>query len=612
MHENGSISVHTQNILPIIKQWLYSEKDIFLRELVSNGCDAITKYRKLVSLGEAEGAEEDYQVRVEVDEGQRIIRVIDNGIGMTEEEVKKYINQVAFSGAEEFMQKYQQKQEGEGIIGHFGLGFYSAFMVSDKVEIDSLSYQDGSEAVYWVSEDGASYEIDASDRAERGTTITLYISEDSKDYATFFELSRVLEKYCAFLPVPVYLVRTDEPEVEGAAKEAPQPINETQPLWLKNPGECTDEDYKNFYHELFHDMSDPLFWIHLNVDYPFNLKGILYFPKLGNEFDAMEGQVKLYCNQVFVADNVKEIIPEYLLVLKGVLDCPDLPLNVSRSFLQNDGYVKRISQHITRKVADKLTGLFKADRDQYGKYWDDIHPFVKFGCLKDEKFYDRVKDALIYKNTDGAYVTLQEYRDAMGDKAQDTVYYVVDEAQQVPYIDLYRQQGMTAVIMSAGIDIPYMELIERKNAPLKFVGVDAGISDAMKQEGEGPDMEALVNSMHSAIGDEKIAVRADALKNQDVPAVMLLSEQSRRMQDMARMYRMDLSTLPMEQTLVLNSSHPLLQRIAAMEEGEEKQMLCRQVYDLAMMSHRPLKSEEMAAFIKRTQQLLTLLVDKAN
>jgi molecular chaperone HtpG len=625
IHESGSISVNTADIFPIIKKWLYSDKDIFLRELVSNGNDAIAKLKRLSSMGEAKvDEEEQFVVHVVLDKKKKTIRVIDNGIGMTAEEVKKYINQVAFSGAQEFLEKYKDQNEGSQIIGHFGLGFYSAFMVSEKVEIDTLSWQEGAEAVKWVCSGGTDFEMTTSDRSERGTVVTLHIAEDSKEFLDKYELRKILEKYCAFLPVEIYLEDTEEKEkapdesdehAESDETAEPKPINDTHPLWLKKPSECTDEEYKEFYSKVFMDFQEPLFWIHLNVDYPFNLKGILYFPKLRNEFENMEGQIKLYNNQVFVADNIKEVIPEFLLLLKGVIDCPDLPLNVSRSFLQNDGYVKKISEHISKKVADKLNSLFKTERENYNKYWDDINPFIKFGCMRDDKFYDRVKDILIYKTTNEDYTILKDYLNRNSDKHKDQVFYVLDEKQQAQYIRMFKENGLEALYLNTMIDSHFINFLEMKETGIKFSSVDSDISDAMKEKtGSGEEGKSLQEALESLFKDtldnKELKIQVEALKNADVPAMILLSEQSRRMQEMSRRFGgLNMGAFPAEKTLVLNRKNVLIEKLGELKGREDRkedaEMICRHVYDLAMLSHKTLEPEEMALFVQRSNQLLT-------
>jgi molecular chaperone HtpG len=630
--EKGNISINTENIFPIIKKWLYSEKDIFIRELVSNASDAINKLKKLNAMGEAELPEDNkYEIKVIVNKNDKTIKVLDNGLGMTEEEVKKYINQIAFSGAVDFIEKYKDKSDDGQIIGHFGLGFYSAFMVSERVQIDTLSYQNGATAVKWVSDGGTEFEMSDSGKTERGTSITLYLTEDSLEFVDEYKMRQTLEKYFAFLPIELYLEDAakepekveEKPAEDGKNEEkaepiAPKPLNDTKPLWLKNPKDCTDEENKQFYTKVFHDFNEPLFWIHLNMDYPFNLKGILYFPKLKHEFETMEGQIKLYYNQVFVADNIKEVIPEFLMLLKGVLDCPDLPLNVSRSFLQNDGYVNKISSHITKKVADKLTSIFENERESYDKYWSDINPFVKYGCIREEKFYDRVKDIIIYKSTKGGYVTLNEYLENNKEKHENKVFYVSDENQQAQYIKLFNEDGMEAVILSNMIDNHFMSLLESKMTDIKFNRIDADISDSMKKENTGvaeADVNYLEKLFKETINDEKLKVQVESLKNETIPAVILLSEQSRRMQEMSKMFGggMDMSSMfPKEQTLVLNSSNKLVKAMMDLKDNEAKKddvkLISEHIYDLAMMSHQPLEPNAMSKFIERSNEILMKLV----
>lgn len=627
-HENGSISINTENIFPIIKKWLYSEKDIFVRELVSNASDAISKLKKLSAIGEAElDSENKFTIKVIVNKEEKTIKIIDNGIGMTDEEVKKYINQIAFSGAKDFLEKYKDKADEGQIIGHFGLGFYSAFMVSEKVTIDTLSYRNGAKAVRWISTGGTEFEMDDSELNERGTTVTLYLAEDSTEYLDEFKMREVLEKYFSFLPYELYLedagAKKDEKEEKNEnekkdEKEEIKPLNDISPLWLKNPKDCTDEEYKSFYHKVFHDFSDPLFWIHLNMDYPFNMKGILYFPKLKHEFETMEGQIKLYYNQVFVADNIKEIIPEFLLLLKGVLDCPDLPLNVSRSFLQNDGYVSKISGHITKKVADKLTGIFENERENYNKYWDDINPFVKYGCMRESKFYDKAKDIVIYKTTNGDYATLKDYLERNKEKHENKVFYVSDEKQQSQYINMFKENGMEAVILQSMIDNHFIQFLETKETEVKFNRIDSDISESLKEEGTSDDSkeigEKLEKVFKEALGNESLKIQVEGLKVSNVPGIILLSEQSRRMQEMSKMFGgMDMSHMfPNEETLVLNKNNGLIKSIMDLSEKEDRKedlkMICEHVYDLAEMSHKQLSPEAMTKFIERSNQLLVKIV----
>ena len=537
-NQKGSISIHTENIFPIIKKWLYSDKDIFIRELISNGCDAVNKYKKLISLGEAKGnADENYKIKVSIDKENSALIFEDNGIGMTAEEVEKYINQVAFSGAEDFFNTYKDKMNEENdIIGHFGLGFYSSFMVSKKVQIDTLSYKENATPVRWVSEDGLEFELTQSDNREtRGTTITLFLADDSKEFLEEYTVRNIIDKYCSFLPVDIYLetIKTEETKEDEVVDTTP--INDTNPLWLKAPKDCTDEEYKEFYRKVFKTFDEPLFWIHLNVDYPFNLKGILYFPKLKNEFELIEGKVKLYNNQVFVADNIKEVIPEFLLLLKGVIDCPDLPLNVSRSFLQNDRDVSKISKHIVKKVADKLKSLYKNERENYEKFWDDIQVFIKFGCLKDESFYDKVKDSILFKTINSQYITLNDYLENCKEKHENKVFYVSNEEQQSQYIKLFKDYGLDAVILDSTIDNHFISMIEFKNQGVHFNRIDADLSDILKENDNEDNKEIktdIENLFKDVIGDRINNYSVESLKSEDTPAIILISEQSRRMSEM--------------------------------------------------------------------------------
>jgi molecular chaperone HtpG len=642
--ESGNLSIHAENILPIIKKWLYSNKDIFVREMVSNSNDAITKMKKLASMGDTRLQEnEKFTITVDINKDDKTIKFIDNGIGMTGEEVKKYINQVAFSGAVDFLEKYKDKaDEGNQIIGHFGLGFYSAFMVSDKVTIDTLSWQTGASAVRWMSTGGMEFEMDDSDRAERGTTVTLYLSEDSLEFLDYYKMKSILEKYCSFMPYEIYLRDSSQKAETGespsgsgkkgsdktaggeggdkAEEQKEKPINDTNPLWLKPPKDCTEEEYKEFYKKVFHDFNDPLFWIHLNMDYPFNLKGILYFPKLRHEIETIEGQIKLYYNQVFVADNIKEVIPEFLMLLKGVIDCPDLPLNVSRSFLQNDGYVSKISTHITKKVADKLTSLYENERENYDRYWDDINPFVKYGCIREEKFFERVKDIIIYKNINGEYTTLKDYLDRNSDKHKDKVFYVTDEKQQAQYIKLFRDQGMEAVILNALIDNHFIQFLEMKESGVKFLRIDSDLSDNLKDSEAGDASSDLTQKLETifreSLGDDKLKIRVEALKA-STPAIILLSEYPRRMQEMTRMFGMGGmdagSMFPDERTLVLNRNNGLMRALVKLSDSNSKKddvkLICQHVFDLAMMSHKQLDPDAMTAFIERSNKLLGKLAE---
>ena len=659
--KHGSLSINSENIFPIIKKWLYSDHDIFLRELVSNGCDAITKLKKLEIMGEYD-MPEDYkaQIQVVVDPDAKTISLTDTGLGMTADEVDEYINQVAFSGATDFLEKYKDKTNEEQIIGHFGLGFYSAFMVSDKVTIDTLSWQKDATPVRWESEGGINFEMSDGTKDTVGTTITLYLSEDSLEFANEYRVREILDKYCSFMPVEIFLskanaeqeyetidaadVREDDVVVETIVEEAkteerenengekemvevsprkekakinkrPVSISDTNPLWMKHPNECTDDEYKDFYRKVFNDYKEPLFWIHLNMDYPFNLKGILYFPKVNTEYDNLEGVIKLYNNQVFIADNIKEVIPEFLMLLKGVIDCPDLPLNVSRSALQNDGFVKKISDYITKKVADKLSGMFKVDRENYEKYWDDISPFIKFGCLKDEKFAEKMNDYIIFKNLDGKYLTLKECLEENKEKHENTVFYVTDEVEQSQYINMFKNEGIDAVILTHNIDQPFITNMESKNENLKFKRIDADLSDSFKEEtskDELKDMtEKLSKTFKDALGKENLTVNVEKLKDASISSMITLSEESRRMQDMMKMYGMagmDPNMFGAEgQTLVLNANNDLVKYVAEHTDGENTKIICEQLYDLAMLSHAPLSPEQMTGFIARSNKIMELL-----
>ena len=622
MPEKGNISINAKNIMPVIKKWLYSDRDIFVRELVSNCCDAVSKMKRLVSIGEVENTEE-YRVDVLINRQEGTLTFRDNGLGMTADEVKKYIAQVAFSGAEDFLSKYKnEKDDAGGIIGHFGLGFYSAFMVAKKVVIDTLSYQKDAQAARWISEDGMEYEMEPSDRATRGTTITLYLNDEDKEFLEMWKLTEVLEKYCGFMPVPVFVQDVtpvekkepaegeEKPEEEDKPAE-PRQINDVSPLWLKKPSEVTDEEYKAFYHKVFHDYDEPLFWIHLNAEYPFNLKGILYFPRLKNEFTANEGVIKLYNNQVFVADNIKEVIPEFLMLLKGAIDCPDLPLNVSRSFLQNDGYVKKMAAYITRKVADRLVSEFNNHREDYQKYWDDIHPFVKYGCIKDEKFYDRVKNALLFKTTAGDYLTLEEYRNANCEEGKDpVVYYTSDEKRQAQMIEMYTAQNKGVVVLNTLIDanfISFLEFTERESK-LTFKRVDAAAEDLTETgETSEDDRKTLETLFREASGDDNLEVQLKAFKSDEMISMITVDEQNRRFTEMSRQWGRDLN-LPEKRTLVLNDRHPIVQWLKHAPEGDTRKAVCAQVVDLAEMARQPLVAERMVEFLRRSNQLLSLVV----
>jgi len=650
MQEKGSLSINSENILPIIKKWLYSDADIFVREMVSNATDAITKLKKLVDIGEAENIakDESYAIDVTVDKESKTITFEDNGIGMTAEEIREYITQIAFSGANEFLDKYKDKIDKDNeIIGHFGLGFYSAFMVADKVQIDSLSYKEGSAAARWICDGGIEYEMSDSDRTERGTLITLYIGDDGKDYLEEYKLRSTITKYCNFIPVNIFFeavkpasevqeqspedigddiidvdedgdaVKSDSTEEDIESKiELPKPVNDTMPLWLKSANECTDEEYKEFYRKVFADFNDPLFWIHLNMDYPYRVKGILYFPKLKNELEYIEGQVKLYNNQVFIADNIKEVIPEFLLLLKGCIDCPDLPLNVSRSFLQNDGYVNKMSGYISKKVGDKLNSLFKKDRENYNKYWDDISPFIKFGAIKERDFYDKIKDSVLYKTTAGDHVSLSEFTERNKDKTDKTVFYVTNEQQQAQYIKMFTDQGLEAVILSTNLDNPFISYVDNYEKDYTFNRIDSDISGALKdkddtkEEEKTQTQESFEGLFRSILGNEKLKVQTEILKSETVSAIILLSEQSRRMQEMSKMFgNMDMPGLyETDETLVLNTSNPLVKTLTDLKDQENRKedvdLICRHLYDLAMMSHKPLQTEQMTQFIERSNKIL--------
>lgn len=620
--EKGSISIHTENIFPIIKKWLYSDKDIFIRELISNGCDAVNKVKRLASLGEAKiPNDEKYKITVSIDKGQGTLSFRDNGIGMTEEEVKKYINQVAFSGAEDFFNKYKDKmEESSDIIGHFGLGFYSAFMVSKKVQIDTLSHIEGAEPVRWISEGGTEYEISNSDTiTQRGTLITLFLDDDSQEFLDEYNVRSIINKYCSFLPVEIYLENKEEnkEENEDSKEDEVLPLNDTKPLWTKAPKDCTDEEYKEFYKKVFNVFDEPLFWIHLNVDYPFNLKGILYFPKLKNEFELVEGKVKLYNNQVFVADNIKEVIPEFLLLLKGVIDCPDLPLNVSRSFLQNDKDVSKISKHIVKKVADKLKSLCKNEREEYTKFWDDIEVFIKYGCLKDEGFYDKIKDFILFKTINDEYLTLDDYLEKGKDKHENKVFYVSDEKQQSQYIKLFKEYNLDAVILKTSIDNHFISMLEYKNQGVNFNRIDSDLSDVLKEDGaeeNKEEIEKIEELFKSEIGERVEKYSVQSLKNEQTPAIILVSEHSRRMAEMKSQFAgMDLGMeFNEEKTLVINDKNPIIQKILSMKDDESKKdklsLICNQVVDLALLSNKELSSEELDLFIKRSNELMNMII----
>ena len=702
---SGSLSINSENIFPIIEKWLYSDHDIFYRELVSNGCDAVTKLKKLDMMGEYT-LPENYKARIDVvvDPEKKTLTFTDNGLGMTAEEVDEYINQIAFSGATDFIEKYKDKSNADQIIGHFGLGFYSAFMVADEVHIDTLSYKEGAKPVHWECDGGTEFSMEDGDKAEVGTTITLFLNEDCLEFCNEYKAREVLKKYCSFMPTEIYLSKANttetqiikedekreddvvleviEPEKkeekkdgesaeakdgeDGAEEKQPEPnklkirkrpelLNETQPLWTKHPNECTKEEYLEFYRKVFQDYKEPLFWIHLNMDYPFNLKGILYFPKINMEYESIEGTIKLYNNQVFIADNIKEVIPEFLLLLKGVIDCPDLPLNVSRSALQNDGFVKKISEYISKKVADKLSGMCKTEKEEYDKYWDDISPFIKFGCLKDDKFCEKMTDYILFKNLDGKYLTLPECLEVKpvdaeneeagaatdengekveaevvsdADNAEETeaeeekkekiIYYVTDEQQQSQYINMFKAARMDAVILTHNIDQPFISQLESKNEGIKFMRIDADVTDAMKSktskkaEKEMEEQaEAIGKIMKKALKNDKLNVKVQKLKNKKISSVLTLSEESRRMQDMMKMYSMpgmDMSAFGGDgETLILNANHPLVQYVTEHQDGENVEMICEQLYDLAKLQQAPLAPEAMTRFIARSNDIMMML-----
>ena len=680
--KHGSLSINSENIFPIIKKWLYSDHDIFYRELISNGCDAITKLKKLDMMGEYE-LPEGYKAKIQVlvNPEEKTLKFIDNGIGMTADEVEEYINQIAFSGATDFIEKYKDKTNEDQIIGHFGLGFYSAFMVADEVHIDTLSWQEGAKPVHWECDGGTEFDMKGGDRTEVGTTITLFLNEDVLEFCNEYKAREVIKKYCSFMPTEIYLskenntdtqiikvdekldtdtvIETIKPEKEEdeyklKIAKRPELLNETQPLWMKHPNECTREEYLEFYRKVFQDYKEPLFWIHLNMDYPFNLKGILYFPKINMEYESIEGVIKLYNNQVFIADNIKEVIPEFLMLLKGVIDCPDLPLNVSRSALQNDGFVKKISDYISKKVADKLSGMCKTEKEEYDKYWDDISPFIKFGCLKDDKFCEKMTDYILFKNLDGKYLTLPECLEVNkidpdeategeeenskeaevvdadgnvvnGDDEADTeeakekvIYYVTDEKQQSQYISMFRAAKMDAVILTHNIDQPFVSQLEAKNEGIKFQRIDADLTDTFKSKTSKKaekEMEAAAEAigkvMQKALKKEKIAVKVEKLKNKKISSMITLSEESRRMQDMMKMYSMpgmDMGAFGKEgETLILNANHPLVQYIMENTDSDNVGMICEQLYDLALLQHAPLEPEAMSKFVARTNDIMMLL-----
>ncbi len=651
--QTGSLSINSENIFPIIKKWLYSDHDIFVREVVSNACDAITKLRKLALISEF-NEPDDYKYRIDViaSPKDKTLTFIDNGIGMTADEVNEYINQIAFSGATDFLEKYKDKATDDQIIGHFGLGFYSTFMVADKVTIDTCSYKDGAEPVFWECDGGTDYTMSEGDRTEHGTEITLYLNEDCYEFANEYRVKEVLEKYCSFMPEEIFFTNADAAKeektdvVESSATEVKEekednideavdenakdsdaaeekaeepkekPINDIHPLWTKHPNDCTDEEYREFYRKVFLDFKEPLFWIHLNMDYPFNLKGILYFPKLNTEYDTLEGKIKLYNNQVFIADNIKEVIPEFLLLLKGVIDCPDLPLNVSRSALQNDGFVKKISDYITKKVADKLSGMCKTDRENYEKYWDDLSPFIKFGCLRDDKFEEKMRDYILYKNIDGKYLTLSEYLEAGKEKYENTVFYTDNEKTQSQYINMFREQGIDAVVLDHNIDNPFITHQEQKHEGVHFARIDSDITNTFKEDIPEEELKETTDRLSEifkkALNNDKLSVKVEKLKNTSISSMITLPEETRRMQDMMKMYAMGGMDPNMfggsdSLTLVLNANNQLVQYILDNPEGDNTGMVCEQLYDLALLAHAPLEPEAMTKFVARSNEILALI-----
>ena len=668
--KKGTLSIDSENIFPIIKKWVYSDHDIFVRELISNGCDAVTKLKKLDMMGEYE-LPEDYKAKIEVivNPEEKTMKFIDNGLGMTAEEVEEYITQIAFSGATQFLEKYKDKTTEDDMIGHFGLGFYSAFMVADEVQIDTLSYKEGASAVHWASQGGTEYEMQEGNKETVGTEITLFLNEDSLAFANEYRAREVIEKYCSFMPVEIFLSKANaqpeyetideedvldtdevvehiteevkegeegEPKKKAKIVKRPVSLSDTHPLWSKSPSECTKEEYIDFYRKVFMDYKEPLFWIHLNMDYPFNLKGILYFPKINTEYESIEGTIKLYNNQVFIADNIKEVIPEFLMVLKGVIDCPDLPLNVSRSALQNDGFVNKVADYISKKVADKLTGMFKTDRENYEKYWDDISPFIKFGCLKDEKFGEKVKDSMLFKNLDHKYLTLEDCIKANGGetaeetKAEETtdseetketpktnIFYVTNEQQQSQYINMFKEQGQDAVILAHNIDSAFITYLEQKHDNVKFQRIDADVHESLKAEVAEEEKEtfqknadSLTEIFRKVLNNEKLDVKVEKLKDENIASMAVLSEESRRMEEMMKMYGMggmDTGMFGGQASLILNADHPPVQYVVENKEGENVELICKQLYDLALLAHKPLSPQEMTAFVQRSNQIMMLL-----
>ncbi|MBE5877901.1 MAG: molecular chaperone HtpG [Lachnospiraceae bacterium] len=653
--KHGNLSINSENIFPIIKKWLYSDHDIFYRELISNGCDAITKLKKLEMMGEYDApADWKAEIKVIVNPQNKTLKFIDTGLGMTADEVEEYINQIAFSGATDFIEKYKDKTNDDQIIGHFGLGFYSAFMVADEVHIDTLSYQKDAKPVHWECDGGTEYDMQEGEKTTVGTEITLFMNEDCLEFCNEYKAREVVKKYCSFMPYEIYLENANEvKEVkEGEEPEVPKPINETKPLWTKHPNECTKEEYIEFYRKVFQDYKEPLFWIHLNMDYPFNLKGILYFPKINMEYESIEGTIKLYNNQVFIADNIKEVIPEFLLLLKGVIDCPDLPLNVSRSALQNDGFVTKISEYITKKVADKLSGMCKTDKETYEKYWDDICPFIKFGCLKDDKFCEKMTDYILFKNLDGKYMTLPECLEVKPIDTEETtatdaetgerieaevvedeaveiptedsetkekiIYYVTDPVQQSQYVNMFKKAKMDAVVLPDRIDQPFVSQLEAKNQGIKFARIDADLTDTFKTktskkvaEELATKSEEMTKLFKKLVKKDNLTIKVEKLKNKDISSMITVSEEARRMQDMMKMYAMpgmDMAGMGMESgTLVLNANNKLVEYVLENQDSENVGMICEQLYDLALLQQAPLQPEAMTKFIARSNKIMMLL-----
>ncbi|MCL1935126.1 MAG: molecular chaperone HtpG [Defluviitaleaceae bacterium] len=603
--EKGTLSINSENIMPIIKKWLYSDTDIFFRELISNACDAVNKLKKLAELGEAHIDEQNFAIIVQIDKKNKTIKIIDNGIGMTKDEINRYINQIAFSGASDFVEKYKESLDGKEIIGHFGLGFYSAFMVSSKVMIDTKSYKE-EPAATWVSDGTTEYEIKDSNKTTRGTEITLFIDEENEDFLMEYKTREILNKYCSFMPVEIFIEVIKENEDNKKEEENEKPINKI-PLWVKNPKDCTDEEYKDFYKETFNDFNDPLFWIHLNMDYPFSLKGILYFPKLKHEFEQSEGQVKLFCNQVFVADNVKEVIPEFLLLLKGVLDCPDIPLNVSRSFLQNDTNVSKMSSYVSKKVADRLNSIYKKEKENYVKYWSDISPFIKYGCIREKNFYEKMEPAIIYKTTKDEYVTLDEYLEKNKEKHENTVYYVNNVNQQSRYIKMFKDENMEAVILTTNLDSPFISYLESYKIGVKFNRIDSNLSELKEENTDESQHENIINIFKNVIG-EKIKYKVEALKSKSVPAIIILDENNRRMMEMSKMFNREV-VMPVEEELVLNSNNELIQLLLKKQDNkEETDIIINHIYDLARFGQNPLSEVDMNNFIDRNNKLLEIVL----